>query len=802
MEEETTTEKTGGFQAIDEDAESVYKVIFQEMEDAVFFIDVEQTDEDYTFRFQRNNASHQQLTGLSEDELRGQTPRELLGDEQGATVAANYRRCVEQRETIQYEETLELPAGTSHWQTKLTPITDGERVTQVVGVARNVTGQKERQEKLQRLDRQFETVLNTMSAAVFLKDTDGKYLLMNRACQELLDVADQDIVGLTDEDIFSSEVAEKATRDDRRVIENGEMIELEEEVPTASGNTVRLTRKSPVYDDDGEVTGICGVSTEITEQKQREKTLRGMYKIGSNTDLAFDEKVTELIELGHEYLDLPYGFFTSIDGQIQEIVHARGSHKLLQPGESAPLEKSYCRKTIESDSLVGMENAEQVLGPDDDAYDLFNLGCYIGTKVHVDSELYGTFCFAGPEALDRSFTADEQEIVKLLGQWVGYELEQSRVETRLQQLHEVAEEMLVAEDTAEVASIAVEAGRDIFDLSLGACWEYDAVADVLRPLAETAQARETIGATPTFERDDALVWGSFDTGEIQTFADLSSIADTYNEETPLRSEVHVPLGDRGMMIFASTEDHAFGGIEINTIRLLGSLVREGLIAAERQEQLVDRSNALQRQNESLEEFASLVAHDLRNPLTGAISSLEVAQETHDPEWFERTEQSLWRMNELVDELLAIARGNRQDVVKTDVSLSALLEEAWSHVDAPDASLTITDRTGAIRADETRLLQLFGNLFRNSVEHAGEDVNIEVGPLPDSNGFYIADDGPGLPEDVLEAFQEYNEVGTMTAGGIGLVSVVDVVDAHGWDVSVSNTGDGVRFEIRTGSNGRS
>ncbi|MFC7059931.1 PAS domain-containing protein [Halovenus salina] len=271
MQDDSGPDTTEDFQAIGGEAESVYEIIVREMEDAVFFVEVEQTDDDYTFTFRRNNASHQQLTGLSEDELRGQTPQELLGDEQGAAVAANYRRCVEQGETIEYEEKLEFPAGTSHWQTKLTPITDDERVTQIVGVARDVTEQKEQQQKLQRLDRQFETVLETMSAAVFLKDTDGQYLLMNQACRELLNVDDQDIVGLTDDDLFPSEVAEEATKDDRQVIESGEMIKLEEEIPTATGNTVRLTRKSPVYDDDGEITGICGVSTDITGQKQRER---------------------------------------------------------------------------------------------------------------------------------------------------------------------------------------------------------------------------------------------------------------------------------------------------------------------------------------------------------------------------------------------------------------------------------------------------------------------------------------------------------------------------------------------------
>jgi PAS domain S-box-containing protein len=648
-----------------------YRSLIENVDDAIFFVDVERTGSEFEFTYIRLNSAHESATGLQTAEVFGQSPTDVLGDELGTEVEANYRRCVERGEPIQYEETLSLPNGELIWETQLAPVTV-----------------------------------------------------------------------------------------------------------------------------DGGISRIIGIARDITERVEREKTLRSMYEIGSETDLTFDEKVTRLLEVGREYLDLPYGFFTSIEDNTQTIVQSRGSHELLQPDESVPLEKSYCRKTIESDGLVGLENAEQVLGTADPAYNLFDLGCYIGTKVRIGTELYGTFCFAGPDSLERAFSADEQEIVKLLGQWAGYELEQSQFEARLRELHGVAQELLVAEDTEDVASIAVEAGRKIFGLRQGAFWEYDVSADVLRPLAETAQALETVGETPTFERADALVWESFDAGEIRTFPDLSDVADTYNEDTPLRSEVHVPLGDQGVMIFSSTESHAFDDIEVGTIRLLGVLVREGLIAAEREEQLVARSGALQRQNERLEEFASLVAHDLRNPLTGAISSLEVARETNDPEWFERTEQSLWRMNELVDELLAIARGNRQGVVTTDVSLPEIVEEAWSHIDAPDATLTITDDTGAIRADETRLLQLFGNLFRNSFEHAGEDVSIEVGPLTDGNGFYIADDGPGLPEDVQEAVREYDEVGTMTSGGIGLVSVVDVADAHGWDVSVSNTDDGVRFEIRT------
>jgi PAS domain S-box-containing protein len=264
---------TGEFQAVAAETETVYEVIFREMEDAVFLVDVERAGEDYRFTFRRNNASHQQHTGLSEDELRGQTPRELLGEEQGGAVAANYRRCVGQGNSIEYEEALDFPGGISHWETKLAPITENGQVAQIVGVARDVTEKREQEEKIRRMSRQFETVLETMSAAVFLNDTDGQYLLMNQACRDLLDVSDGEPAGLTDDDIFPPAVAEKARSDDQEVIETGDVIEIEETVPTDGGDRVRLTRKSPVYDDDGEITAVCGVSTDITDQKQREQEL-------------------------------------------------------------------------------------------------------------------------------------------------------------------------------------------------------------------------------------------------------------------------------------------------------------------------------------------------------------------------------------------------------------------------------------------------------------------------------------------------------------------------------------------------
>jgi len=281
---------------MDEITASVHESIFRETDDAVFIMRVEVVDGEYTFTYTENNPSHQQRTGIATEELRGQTPQELLSEEQAAEVTVNYRRCVEQAATIEYEETLTMPGGTIHWKTTLTPIVEEGTVTQIVGIARDVTRTKEQQAELQRVYHQLKSVMRTMSAAVFLKDTDGQYLMVNHAYRELFGSENQEIVGLKDTELFPPDIAERYRADEKRVIERGEVIEREEEVPTATGTTVRLTRKSPVYDDTGSVIALCGVSTDITEQNQREQELKRTSQFLSDTQ--------ELAHVGGWEIDL------------------------------------------------------------------------------------------------------------------------------------------------------------------------------------------------------------------------------------------------------------------------------------------------------------------------------------------------------------------------------------------------------------------------------------------------------------------------------------------------------------------
>ncbi|NHN61530.1 MULTISPECIES: histidine kinase N-terminal 7TM domain-containing protein [Halorussus] len=206
---------------------------------------------------------------------------------------------------------------------------------------------------------------------------------------------------------------------------------------------------------------------------------------------------------------------------------------------------------------------------------------------------------------------------------------------------------------------------------------------------------------------------------------------------------------------------------------------------------------LEQHADQLERFASTLSHDLRNPLNVAKGNVELALETGERDRLEAADEALDRIDRIIEDLLTLAREGRTIEEREVVPLAALAEDAWRTTDTGDAALELDiDPEVAVYADETRLRNVFENLFRNSVEHGastadgGSDdapATVRVGALGD--GFFVEDDGPGVPPEDRERVFEYEYTTTATGTGLGLAIVETIANAHGWRVSAEAGSDG-------------
>ena len=208
----------------------------------------------------------------------------------------------------------------------------------------------------------------------------------------------------------------------------------------------------------------------------------------------------------------------------------------------------------------------------------------------------------------------------------------------------------------------------------------------------------------------------------------------------------------------------------------------------------ERQRELARKNDRLEQFANVVGHDLRNPLNVATIELDGAIDDCDSPHLEGVATALDRMEGLIDDLLGLARAGKRVDELAPVPTSLVVEECWESVSTVDATLRVEiDRY--VTADRSRLRQLFENLIRNAIEHGGDAVTVTVGELADGSGFYVADDGPGIPEDRRDQILETGFSTNLDGTGLGLAIVDEITTAHGWELAVTKSErGGSRFEF--------
>jgi signal transduction histidine kinase/DNA-binding NarL/FixJ family response regulator len=363
---------------------------------------------------------------------------------------------------------------------------------------------------------------------------------------------------------------------------------------------------------------------------------------------------------------------------------------------------------------------------------------------------------------------------------------------KVEALHEVAVALGSCESSDEVYEHVIGAAEEIleFDVALADAAEGDVL--VPKSVAENLPEEGYYEETP-IDAGDNLGARVYRTGETDMADDLR-MRDVVPADARYRSALTVPIGEYGVFQAVGELPGLFDESDRELTELLIRHAEEALARIERERELERRTRELERQNERLEQFASVVSHDLRNPLNVAIGRLELVAEDCDSEHLEDVARSHERMQALIEDLLELARQGDAVTATERVALPDVVEACWGNVETATATLeTVTD--AVIEAHRSRLQQLVENLLRNAVEHGNGDVTITVGRLDDDAGFYLEDDGPGIPEaereDVFEQGYSTAESGT----GFGLAIVQEIAQAHDWSVAVTQgASGGARFEV--------
>ncbi|WP_276223995.1 PAS domain S-box protein [Haloarcula halophila] len=706
------------------------------------------------------NEQFEHITGYAEAEVRGRNCRFLQGEQTAREPVAEMRTAIDAGEPVTVELRNYRSDGTEFWnRVSIAPVRgdDGE-ITNWVGFQQDVTVKKERERRLRRKERRYQSIFNDPNILVGLIDTDGTVIDINQTAMEYVAATRAEIIGtpfpITPWFDHSAEIQ----RDVREWIERaagGEYVEFEADLVGPSGDPYTVAGViRPVTNDDGEVVSLLISDRDITERKERERKLQ-RYE-------AYLEGSTDIITVLDD------------DGTITY--------------QSPAVERILGYKT---DELIG-QNGFDFIHPDDEAAvfeEFTDLIAEPKNTVTVEcrfrtaDEGWRWIEIRGTNYLDddavRGIVANSRDITD--------RREREQALTQLQQRTETLMQTTTVEETAQVA---VDTAQDLLGAELSGCHLLGDDPDRLEPIAFLDAAREGSNEPPTYDRQadtdppSKLVWDTFERGEHLVIEDTREY-DGLAEVTPTRSAVIHPLGEHGVFIVSSTTTDAFDESEKTVIEILATALTAALDRVEREQEL-------RRQIERLDKFASIISHDLRNPLNVATGHLELARQECASEHLDGVSNAHDRMEALIDDILALAREGKQESESEPVDLAAVSTGCWQTVATADATLVVeTERT--FQANPSRLQQLLENLFRNAIEHGGADVTVTVGEVAD--GFYVADDGPGVPEDEHDRVFDLGYSTAEGGTGFGLNIVREIADTFGWDIRVtSSAAGGARFEI--------
>jgi len=213
-------------------------------------------------------------------------------------------------------------------ETTKTPVrqSNGE-LAGVLGIARDITGRKQTEQALQESENRLHTILDSVEAYIYIKDSNYRYQYANQRLRKFYGKTMAEIVDHDDATFFDAATVAQLRENDRRVIEHGERVAIEETIPARKNgaSVVHFSVKLPLRDQDGTIYALCGISTDITERKRLESTLRiAATAFESQEGMLITDAHTVILRINQSFAEMSGYALEEVIGQTPRMFTAGG----------------------------------------------------------------------------------------------------------------------------------------------------------------------------------------------------------------------------------------------------------------------------------------------------------------------------------------------------------------------------------------------------------------------------------------------------------------------------------------------
>jgi PAS domain S-box-containing protein len=260
-----------------QEQEQFLRSIYDGVEHLVFVVDViENGSENSLFRYAGWNLRTAEATGISNQAVRGKTPEEAFGVEQGTEISAYYRRCLQAGTAITYEECRILKGERTWWLTTLNPLKNADgRIERLVGTTFDITQRQQTEAIVRESEEKFRSIVENANDLIFILNLDGTFGYVSPNCY--------DVSGYTAEAVKGQSIHSFVHPDDLPICTDGFSRAMTE--PRISGLEYRVQQPDGTYrwhtsnlatvkDIAGNVLYCIGIARDITDRKQLEAQLR------------------------------------------------------------------------------------------------------------------------------------------------------------------------------------------------------------------------------------------------------------------------------------------------------------------------------------------------------------------------------------------------------------------------------------------------------------------------------------------------------------------------------------------------